>query len=90
MSLLFLAGSLLVSAAAWVYFDTALFFLFVPFLPYLWHRGSSQGDEPSVRECPQCGFRTRDEEYEYCPRDGRRLQREGDGGKDEVEGRNDW
>ena len=78
-ALVFLAGSLLASAALWVYFDTVLFFLFVPFVPFLFRRRSSEASEPSVRKCPQCGFETSADEYEYCPRDGRRLELEGRG-----------
>jgi hypothetical protein len=40
------------------------------FVPFLFRRE----DRPPVRECPVCGFRTRDEGYEYCPRDGHRLE----------------
>jgi hypothetical protein len=32
-------------------------------------------DRQSVLRCPACGFETRDPEFDYCPRDGRRLQR---------------
>lgn len=71
-----LAASLLVSAALWWYFETALFFLFVPFVPFLFGRGGR--DDASVtrpvRECPECGFRTADRKYQYCPRDGTRLE----------------
>ncbi|WP_440010186.1 hypothetical protein [Halomicrococcus sp. SG-WS-1] len=66
-----LVGSLLVSALLWWYFDTVAFFLFVPFVPFLFRRG--EPDEP-VRECPACGFRTTDDAYEYCPRDGTKLE----------------
>ena len=79
-ALVFLAGSLLASAALWVYFDTVLFFLFVPFVPFLFRRGSSSRPSgPPVQKCPQCGFETSADEYEYCPRDGRRLELEGRG-----------
>jgi hypothetical protein len=75
--------SLAVSAALWYYLDTLLFFLFVPFVPFLL-RGSSgdmdgtrerTGARPSVAECPVCGYRTADPEHDYCPRDGTRLER---------------
>lgn len=66
-----LVGSLLVSALLWWYFDTVAFFLFVPFVPFLFRRG--EPDE-TVRECPACGFRTTDDAYEYCPRDGTKLE----------------
>lgn len=69
-----LAASVLVSVAAWYYFDTVLLFLLVPFVPFLLRRGTGNvGERPPVRECPTCGFTTRDPEFEYCPRDGRRL-----------------
>lgn len=64
--------SLAVSVVAWVVFDVAVFFLAVPLLPLLFRRQSD--DEPAVYECPDCGFRTRDPEFAYCPRDGARLR----------------
>jgi hypothetical protein len=63
-----LLASLAVSALLWWYFDTLLVFLLVPFVPFLFR---SRDD---VRECPVCGFRTREETHEYCPRDGHRLE----------------
>jgi hypothetical protein len=66
-----LLASLLVSVALWWYFDTLLVFLFLPFVPFLF-RGRGR-ERPPVRECPVCGFQTRNEEYDYCPRDGHRL-----------------
>jgi hypothetical protein len=66
-----IAVSLAVSVAVWYYFDSLLLFLFVPFVPFLF-RG--RGERPPVRECPVCGFRTRDPEVDYCPRDGTRLE----------------
>lgn len=89
-ALVFLAGSLLASAALWVYFDTFLFFLFVPFVPFLFRRRTSSRSEPPVRECPQCGFETRTDEYEYCPRDGRRLRRRENDRNDNVDNRDSW
>jgi hypothetical protein len=71
-------ASLAVSIALWYYFDTFLFFLFVPFVPFLL-RGSGGGPDdrrPEVAECPACGYRTTDPEYDYCPRDGTRLERD--------------
>lgn len=73
-----LAVSLLVSVAAWHYFDTLFAFLFLPFVPLLW-RSSRDDDAPPVRECPACGFATRDPSFAYCPRDGTPLDRRGDG-----------
>lgn len=69
-----LVASLAVSVLLWVYFDTVLFLLFVPFVPFLF-RGFSDDKrrQQRPRECPQCGFQTLDGEYDYCPRDGRRL-----------------
>jgi hypothetical protein len=69
------AVSIAVSAALAVYLDTFLFFLFVPFVPLVFNRSD---DEKStgvkVRECPACGFRTREDTYSYCPRDGEKLR----------------
>jgi hypothetical protein len=64
--------SLLVSVAAYVYLDTLLLFLFLPFVPFLF-RGSD-AEESRVRTCPECGYRTRATDHEYCPRDGTRLE----------------
>jgi hypothetical protein len=65
-----LCGSLLVSVALWWYFQSVVFFLFLPFVPFLFRNREDDGES---RECPQCGFRTRDERDEFCPRDGTRL-----------------
>lgn len=65
-----LAASLAVSLALWVWLGIPAFLVVVPFVPFLFRRE----DRPAVRECPVCGFRTRDEGYEYCPRDGHRLE----------------
>ena len=66
------AVSLAVSIAAYVLFDTLLVFLFVPFVPFLFRDRRTPRAE---RRCPQCGWRTRSAEFEYCPRDGTRLRR---------------
>lgn len=68
-----LLASLAVSAALYWYTGSVLFFLFVPFVPFLF--GSGGADEPkrTVKRCETCGFTTTDESHEYCPRDGRRL-----------------
>lgn len=71
-----LVVSLLASAAAWYYFDTFLLFLVVPFVPLLLRgRGGTDGRTDRPRECPECGFRTADPGFEYCPRDGAQLER---------------
>lgn len=67
-------GSLVISAVLWWYFQSFVFFLFLPFVPFLFRRSSSSASEPTVSECPRCGFRTTDESFEYCPRDGTRLE----------------
>ncbi|WP_435064735.1 hypothetical protein [Halobaculum sp. EA56] len=68
-------ASLAVSVAAWVYFDTLLVFLVVPFVPLLF-RGltGGDGDRPPERTCPECGFTTRSPEANFCPRDGTELR----------------
>lgn len=67
------AVSLLVSVAAWLYFDTLLLFLVVPFVPFLFRRrGGREG--PAVKRCPVCGFETRRSGFEFCPRDGTALE----------------
>jgi hypothetical protein len=71
-----LVVSLLVSVVAWYYFDTLFAFLLIPFVPLLWRRGR---ETPPVRECPACGFSTRDSGFDYCPRDGTPLDRRRDG-----------
>ncbi|MFC7154093.1 hypothetical protein ACFQPA_01305 [Halomarina halobia] len=68
-----LVGSLLVSALLWWYFDSFVFFLFVPFVPFLFRRPRREEEAPP-RRCPSCGFRTRNDAYEYCPQDGTRLE----------------
>lgn len=74
-ALIGIALSLFVSALAWWYLDTVLFFLLVPFVPFLFLRGGRDATaDPPVRECPACGFRTRAPSFAYCPRDGSRLR----------------
>jgi len=70
------AVSLAVSVALWWYFDVALFFLAVPFVPFLFRRTGDRDDNrrPPERRCPECGFRTRDTSFSYCPRDGTELE----------------
>lgn len=74
-ALVAVAASLAVSALLYVYTDTLLFFLLVPFVPFLFaDRDSASEPEPSpVRECSRCEFSTRNPEMEYCPYDGSRL-----------------
>ncbi|MEF8886751.1 MAG: hypothetical protein V5A30_03020 [Haloarculaceae archaeon] len=70
-------ASLLVSVLAWVAFDTLLLFFVVPFVPFLfrdWRDRSERGEDPTVRQCPVCDYRTTDRRHEYCPRDGHRLE----------------
>ncbi|QLG27211.1 hypothetical protein HUG10_06495 [Halorarum halophilum] len=68
-----LAISVAVSVVAWIYFDTLLVFLLVPFVPFLF-RGRADADQARAGVCPECGFRTRDPEVRYCPRDGTELR----------------
>ncbi|MFB6311064.1 MAG: hypothetical protein ABEH64_07765 [Salinirussus sp.] len=70
-----LVGSLLISLAAYVLFDTLLVFLLVPFVPILFR---SRTDRPPEGHCPECGFRTRDPDIAYCPRDGHPIERNGE------------
>lgn len=69
--LLGLLLGLAVSVAAWIYFDTLLLFLFLPLVPFLWRRREAP---PETRSCPVCGFDTREQSFDYCPRDGTRLE----------------
>lgn len=57
--------------------DSLLVFLFIPFVPFLFTRGGDGGTaaQPEPYECPVCGFRTRESEFDYCPRDGTQLRR---------------
>ena len=65
--------SLLVTGVLWWYFDTLLVFLFLPFVPILF-RGLGDDEPTVVQECPHCGFQATSEAYDYCPRDGSRLE----------------
>ncbi|MFB6218436.1 MAG: hypothetical protein ABEH77_04525 [Halobacteriaceae archaeon] len=62
--------SLAVSAVLYWQFDTLLLFVVVPFVPFLFLRGERQ----PARECPECGFTSRDASVRYCPRDGTELE----------------
>lgn len=64
--------SLAVSALLYWQFDTLLLFVVVPFVPFLFLRGGRE--RPPARECPECGFTTREESVRYCPRDGTELE----------------
>lgn len=64
--------SLAVSVVVWQAFDTLLFFLFVPFVPFL--LGRNRRTQPTGRTCPNCDFHTTDAAVRYCPYDGARLQ----------------
>jgi len=68
--------SLAASLVIWWVFDVGLFFLAVPFVPFLFRRrgGDDAVDRPPVRTCPECGFSTRDPSFDYCPRDGAELE----------------
>ena len=78
-ALLGVVASLAISIVLYLYTGWLLFFLFVPFVPFLFRAGGSRPVErPPVKECPRCGFRTRDPEFEHCPRDGDRLREQGD------------
>jgi len=68
-------ASLAVSVLVWRYFGTVLFFLLIPFVPFLFRNER----ERRVRECPRCQFRVTDAEYEFCPRDGERLRKREEG-----------
>lgn len=67
------AASLFVSLVAWWYFDTLLFFLVVPFIPFLFRRREADQTPSGFRQCPDCGFETRNPDYTHCPRDGTTL-----------------
>jgi hypothetical protein len=69
-----LVASLLLSVVLWWTFDTLAFFLFVPFVPFLFRGRGRDTSADEVRTCPVCGFETTDEAYDYCPRDGTRLE----------------
>jgi len=66
-----LLASLIVSVALWRQFGALVLFVFLPFVPLLF--GRDDGERPGVRRCSDCGFRTRDPDYDYCPRDGTPL-----------------
>ncbi|MFW6448696.1 MAG: hypothetical protein ACOC0X_04025 [Halobacteriota archaeon] len=63
-----LLASLAISAVLWWYLGTVVFFLFVPFVPFV-----LRPRRQPMRTCPRCGFRSDDPDVAYCPRDGTRL-----------------
>ncbi len=78
-ALMGLVASLAVSAVVYVYTGSLLLFLAAPFVPFLFSsslRGEAAREERPTKRCPACGFRARDPEFDYCPRDGRRLREE--------------
>ena len=76
-ALLALVASLAGSALVWYYLGNPFLFLVVPVVPFLFRRArGGQTEQPPRRVCGECGFSTRDPEYEFCPRDGRPLREE--------------
>jgi len=69
-----LAASLLVTALLWWYFESLFVFLLVPFVPILFRRLGGDSEPTIVQECPHCGFQATSSAYDYCPRDGSRLE----------------
>jgi hypothetical protein len=76
--------NLVVSVAAWYYFDILHRFSFLPFVPILFRgrgrdddgdagRGDARDRKP-VKQCPRCGFQTRNPEFAHRLRDGARLE----------------
>lgn len=65
-----LVASVAISVLAWLYLDTFLLFLLIPFVPLLFGRRS----RAETKRCPRCGFETEREGFDYCPRDGARLE----------------
>lgn len=67
------AGLALTVVLSW-YLDTLFLLLLVPFIPLVGRaRRRGEADRPAERVCPECGFRSRDPETAYCPRDGTPL-----------------
>ncbi len=69
-ALLGFLASLAVSVLLWIGFGVPAFLVVIPFVPFLFRREKRL----PAQECPVCGFRTRDPEFEYCPRDGHQLE----------------
>jgi hypothetical protein len=75
--------SFAITVLAWWYFESVVVFLVLPFVPILFRRLGSEPERLPEWACPRCGFRTRNPEYGYCPRDGTALERQGrHGGKE--------
>jgi hypothetical protein len=70
-ALIGVVASLLISALLWWYFDSFVYFLFVPFIPFFFR---SEEPEIEARQYPICGFQTANDAYEYCPQDGTKLE----------------
>ena len=72
--------SLVLSAALYVYTGSVLFFLLIPFVPFLFTAGRTTDAEPAreTRQCQRCEFQTEDVSFEYCPYDGSRLYESSD------------
>lgn len=66
-----IVASVAISVLVWWYFETFVLFLFVPFVPFLFR---ARTETPTFWECPECGFRTTDESFQYCPRDSTQLR----------------
>jgi len=67
--------SVAITIVAWWYFESLVVFLVLPFVPILFRRLGPEQERPPEWVCPRCGFRTRNAEYDYCPRDGTALDR---------------
>jgi len=70
-----LAGSLAVTVALWWYLDTLAVFLFLPVVPFLFRGWGDEPERAPAKTCPRCDFRSHNDEFDYCPRDGTRLER---------------
>lgn len=72
--------SLAVSVVAWMYFDTLVVFLVLPFVPLLFRGLAGDDESVTVHRCPECDFSTRNPEFTHCPYDGEPLATERRGG----------
>ena len=87
------AATLGLSLLLYVYTGSLLFFLLVPFVPFLFRdRDGNRTDPDPVFECSRCDFSARNPEFGYCPRDGSRLyerrQKEQSDGTAQSSGKN--